>query len=235
MSNLTPASDADLQVGLPTWRWGRDLCAPFVQQLPVSGASICVIGAGGHQSTVCTSDVMTEKLDQLQFDLGEGPRWEVMRTGSAVLCPDVRADAHPHWPVFGAAAGALGVGALFAFPIMMGAVRLGVVDLYRTEAGGLDRDTRRRAIVLARMVAARAVSDAVRTADHPDAVPEQASAALRREVHQATGMILIQLNTTATDAFALLRSYAFTTNRTVAALAHDVVTGLIDFRQVFAE
>ncbi len=235
MSDLGRASGGELQVGLPAWKWGQDLCAPFVEQLPVSGASICVIGVSENQLTVCTSDAVAARLDQMQFDLGEGPRTEVSRTGRPVLCADVRAEPHPQWPVFGAAAAALDVGALFAFPILMGAVQLGVVDLYRDTAGGLDRDTVRHALYLARTAAARSVGAAMRSAEQPDSPEVKRAPALRREVHQATGMILIQLDTTATDAFAVLRAFAFANDRTVAEIAHDVLAGVIDFSQLPSE
>ena len=230
MNDQRPASDKDVQAGLPIWKWGPDLCAAFVEQLPVAGASICVIGVGGIQSAVCTSDAISAHLDQLEFDLGEGPRTEVSRTDQPVLCADVRSDSHREWPVFGAAAVALGVGALFAFPIMMGAVRLGVVGLYRDTAGGLTQKDLRHARFLARMVATKMVDAAVQTAGQSDALDARRPPGMRREVHQATGMILMQLNITATDAFAALRANAFASGRTVDDVAHDVLTGAIDFR-----
>lgn len=231
MSDLRPAPDGVLEVGLPGWRWGPDLCAPFVEQLPVSGASICVIGSGKNQSTVCTSDALSARLDQLQFDLGEGPRAEVIRTGRPVLCADVQNETHPDWPVFGSAAIELGIGALFAFPIMMGAARLGVVDLYRETAGDLEIHTVRHALFLARMVATRTVDVAVRSAALSDVLEVKRSPGLRREVHQATGRIMVQLDTTATDAFAALSAYAFATGRTVDETAHDVLLGNLDLRE----
>jgi AmiR/NasT family two-component response regulator len=64
-------------------------------------------------------------------------------------------------------------------------------------------------------------------------VPEAAgSPTMRREVHQATGMILMQLETTATEAFSLLRAHAFSSGRTVEDVAKDVVARLLDFRQL---
>jgi hypothetical protein len=64
-------------------RWSRsnDLCRPFVDQLPVSGVAISVIGTLARRMTVCSSDTVAAQLEGLQFDLGEGPQWEVMKTG----------------------------------------------------------------------------------------------------------------------------------------------------------
>src|SRR5450755_3611990 len=41
------------------------------------------------------------------------------------------------WPVFAPAAATVGVAATFAFPVQVGGIRLGVLDLYRDTTGGL--------------------------------------------------------------------------------------------------
>ena len=56
----------------------------------------------------------------------------------------------------------------------------------------------------------------------------------RREIHQATGMILAQLELSATDALLLLRGYAFSNGRSVRSVAHDVVARKIDFSTVLS-
>ena len=150
--------------GIPEWEWGEDLCAPFVDLLPVSGASISIFRRGGNSTTVCTSDPLAQRLDAMQFGLGEGPRWVVARTGKPSISADVAHESHPDWPVFGAAIAALDVGALFAFPILTGPVLLGVVDLYRRTPGPLDREATSQALSLARKVAAPAVQEALRSA-----------------------------------------------------------------------
>ena len=86
------------------WSWGNDLCRPFVEQLPVTGASISVIGTLARRMTVCSSDTVAAQLEGLQFDLGEGPQWEVMKTGMPVFSPDLSLQSTSNWPVFGAAA-----------------------------------------------------------------------------------------------------------------------------------
>ncbi len=232
MADAVPAARRLPAWGIPAWEWGDDLCAPFVDLLPVSGASISVFRSSGSHSTVCSSDVTAARLDAMQFELGEGPRWEVARTGSPAISTDAAHDAHPDWPVFGAALAALGVGALFSFPIMTGAVMMGVVDLYRRTPGALGRPATTRLRSLARRVAAPAVREAVRSAglhvsaEHPNA------SALRRVVHQAVGMIFVQLDTTTDEALALLRSHAFSAGRPIEEVARDVVARRLDFRHL---
>ena len=209
----------------------ESLCGLFVDLVPVSGASITVFGRPGGDSTICVSDGIAVELDQLQFDLGEGPRFQAARTGRAVVSEDLRSGVQPEWPVFGGAAARLGVGSVFSFPLLVGSAVLGVADLYRRTPGPLGIDATARARSIARRVAGPAAEHAGRSAKSDE--PESREApALRREVHQATGMILIQLDVSADEAFALLRARAFTSGRTVEDVARDVVQRRLDFREL---
>lgn len=209
--------------------WGDDLCAPFVHLLPVTGASISVFGLPGRRLALCSSDALAARLEELQFDLGDGPDWFVVRTGREVISSEVTNDSHPGWPVFAAEMAALNVAAIFALPVKLGAVTVGVVNLYRTTPGILDTRALSKARSLARTVAAPAVRAAVRSANDDTTLENRAGPAIRREVHQAIGMILIQLETTATEAFSLLRAHAFARGRTVEDVANDVVARRLDF------
>lgn len=207
-----------------------DLYSPFLSALPVAGATIAVMVASGARVTLCSSDSVAARLDELQFELGEGPQWSAASTGTAVMIPDAASDAHDEWPVFGAALAPLDVGAVFSIPIKMGAVILGVVTLYSTEPRELTPVQEDTALAIASAIAGAAAQEALRLAGDETPVGESSgSQASRREVHQATGIILVQLNTTATVAYSRLQAYAFAQGRTVQAVAHDVVAGVITF------
>lgn len=209
-----------------------DLCAVFLATLPISGASIAVVAQSGARLTICSSDALSARVDELQFELGEGPQWEVARTGDLVVIQDVAADTHDRWPVFGAAISALPIGSLFGVPMRMGAVTLGVATLYSATPRELTRDEQVTALAIASAIAGPAAQQALRaTADETSPSGVGSSTALRREVHQATGIILVQLNTTATVAYSRLQAYAFANGRTVQAVAHDVVAGSLTFEE----
>ncbi|MEP6481452.1 MAG: GAF and ANTAR domain-containing protein [Rhodoglobus sp.] len=203
------------------------LCGLFVDSLPVTGASISVFDEAGRQSTICSSDSRATRLDELQLEMGIGPRWEVLRTGKQVVAPDLP-HSNPSWSSFAAAAVDLGVGALFAFPMSVGAVTVGVVELHSTAAGMLNHGDISIAQRLTSGVTWRAVHLGLRSTREAS-IADSRAPALRREVHQATGMILVQLGVGATEAFARLRAYAFATGRPVQDVAHDVVTWKLDF------
>jgi hypothetical protein len=204
-------------------------CHPFLTALPITGASVTVISSTGAQSTLCSSDTIAARIDELQFELGEGPQWLAARSGNVVVIPEVAADSHHGWPIFGAAIRELPVGAIFCVPMKMGAVTLGAATLYRDRPGELTQDQQNSALAIASAIASSAAQRAMWSATD-DAPPESAAnPALRREVHQATGMILVQLDTTATIAYSRLQAYAFANGRTVQSVAHDVVTGTLTF------
>jgi GAF domain-containing protein len=207
----------------------HDLCRPFLDALPINGASLTVIASSGIQISLCSSDSVAARIDELHFELGEGPQWEATRSGQIVVIPDVRLDGHDSWPIFGAALTQISVGALSCVPLRMGAVTVGVATLYSDEPGELNYEQRTTAFAIASAIAGSAVERAMVSAGHDTGLETVSAPALRREVHQATGMILVQLNTTATIAYSRLQAYAFANGRTVQAVARDVVAGALTF------
>lgn len=207
----------------------QKLCLPFVARLPIDGASISVLATSGRRVSLGASDAIAARIDELQFELGEGPQWESFRSGTRILLPDTLGVVHAAWPLFGTALAELDVAALFTFPLVMGAVSVGAVSLHRSTPGDMvDRDLI-FAAEMAVAVTGLAVNLALRSANG-DAAPESPlSPAMRREVHQATGMMVVQLETTATNAYSRLQGHAFSTGRTVQEVAHEVVTRTLRF------
>jgi len=209
-----------------------DLCRPFLAVAPVTGASVSVL-TGSHQATMCSSDPTAARLDEMQFDLGEGPCWEAMQTRRPVLAPDLRSEHHVMWPVFMNAirGDALNpsVEAIFAFPLAVGSLDIGAIDLYSSSPVDITTlqvtNVMELAGVTAWQVLRRILVDGAIGVDEEDGLAFTS----RREVHQATGMILAQLGLNAADAALLLRAHAFSTDRSVRDVANDVVARRIDF------
>src|SRR5260370_26718649 len=84
------------------------------------------------------TDEVSEQLAELQLTLGEGPCRDASDSGGPVLTSDLatRDDAR-RWPVFAPAACQAGAAAIFAFPLRIGAIRSGVLGLYRKWPGPL--------------------------------------------------------------------------------------------------
>lgn len=210
-----------------SWTDGTTLCAPFLSLFPVTGAAVSILvnGAAG-QSTVCASDRTAARLDELQFDLGEGPCWDALATRHPVLVGDFALHGRQSWPAFGEAVGGdaetAGVASLFAFPLVIGSLDIGAVDLYSTTGSQLDdgdvSDASGLADVAAWQVLRRILGDQI----------ENEPGYSRREVHQATGMIIAQLGVSPEEASLLLRAHAFAAERSVREIASDVVARRID-------
>lgn len=208
---------------------GADLCKPFLAQLRISGAAISIFGGAAPETLVCASDPLAARIDELQFDLGEGPRWEALRTRLPVLVPDVH-DTHPYsWPVFSKAVLDTEAAALFVFPLTIGALDLGVVELHRTKPGNLSHTDHAAAVVLAGQTAWQLLRRvlSVNSADTDPAV--EPSLMSRREIHQATGMVLAQAGVSAADALLLLRAHAFANALTLREAADEVLLRRLSF------
>ncbi len=202
------------------------LCARTV---PVSGVGLALMTDEGPAGTVAATDGTALQLEELQFSLGEGPCVDASRTGRPVLQPDVSRTAPARWPAFAAGAEAAGLVAVFAFPLRVGAIRLGVLDLYRTTAGALS---------------AEELADALSFADAATAILLHLQAQIagwdlpaasltlfddRAEVHQATGVVSVQAAVSLQEALLLLRARAFADQRLIGELALDVLNGVVDF------
>jgi len=205
------------------------LCAAFVSDLGVSGASVTVVSYGGRRSTICSSDDTAARAEALQFALGQGPHWDALASRAPVISTDLGSASEERWPLLVVGLGALGIGSIFAFPMLMGAALVGVVDLYCLTPRRVDEEFIARASFAAGRMAMGAVQSAMRSATDATSEESPMAPALRREVHQATGILISQLDISATAAFARLQGQAFVTERPIDDVAHDVVRGRLDF------
>ena len=207
------------------------LCDPFLSVLPVGGAALSVLAGSAGQSTMCASDDTAARLDELQFDLGEGPCWDAMTTRMPVLQPDLAVDGLAVWPLFTHAlqedSAGRDVRAVYAFPLFVGSLDLGAVDLYSASITPLENSQVTDATQLASLAAWQVLRRIL--ADGPGDDLDSPSTYNRREVHQATGMVLAQLNISAADAALLLRAHAFASGRSVAEIANDVIERRLNF------
>ncbi|HKS48964.1 MAG TPA: GAF and ANTAR domain-containing protein [Amycolatopsis sp.] len=213
------------QVALPA-----RLCAECLSVLPVSGAGVALMTAEGPSGVVlAATDQRARQLEELQFTLGEGPCVEASGSGRPVLQPDLVAAGPARWPGFGAAVLEAGVHAIFAFPLRVGAIRVGVLDLYRDTPGHLTTHELAEAVAFAE--AATVVVLHLQDHDRRDGSHAALAGPIdgRAEVHQATGMITIQLGISLAEALLRLRAHAYASGRTVSAIAAEVVNRRMRF------
>src|SRR5580698_5108627 len=115
-----------------------DACVAAVAAVDVTGAWLMAANGeqGGHLMRV--TDKASEVLAELQLTLGEGPGPDATASGGPVLASDLdEMEAVRRWPAFAPAARQAGAAAIFAFPLQFGAIRTGVMSLYRVRSGPL--------------------------------------------------------------------------------------------------
>lgn len=205
------------------------LCRACVRLLPVDGASVSLMTGADHRETLYASDAVIDHIETLQFSLGEGPCFEAFTSGRPVLVADLAADAATAWPVFAAQLAGRPVGAIFAFPLVHGAARIGAMDLYRTGPGLLTRAELAIALQVADIAASALIGP---TATGLGAAWLSALPFHREQVHQATGMLIAEHRIPAAQALALLRGYSFAAGRSVDEVAADLVERRLHPREV---
>jgi hypothetical protein len=207
------------------------LCTVAAEVTEMSGAGIMLMVGNEPHTSICTTGGVSTLIEELQYTLGEGPCVDAYRLGHPVLEPDLGGPGVARWPAFTHPAVAGGARAVFGFPMSVGAVRLGALNLYRDRSGPLTTEQHTDAGILA-AVAGRALIT-MQTGAKPGTLSTELEngSNLRLVVHQATGMVAEQLGITVTEALIRLRAYAFTQDRVLTDIADDVVTGGFRFGQ----
>ncbi|MEY9857837.1 hypothetical protein ABH935_003450 [Catenulispora sp. GAS73] len=210
-------------------------CAAASTALGVDG--LCAAMGTGAGGTVLAfgAQAISAALEDLQFTLGEGPSLEAVATGTPVLVADVAAAAY-RWPAFAGPALDLGVNAVFAFPLRIGAIDLGTLTAHRATAGPLRPGQVTDALALADAVTLTVLHRQFPAGTDPGVGPDDhpgsgwaAPATYRAEVHQATGMVSVQLGVGLAEALARLRAFAFGRDLLLADVAADVVARRLRF------
>jgi hypothetical protein len=179
----------------------------------------------GH--LIWVTDDVSEQLAELQLTLGEGPSLDVAASGGLVLASDL-ADAEygRRWPAFAPAALQVGATAIFAFPLRIGAIRAGVLGLYRKQPGSLSTSQLGDALTFADAATLLMLDGQDQAAGDPGTGPggQPAGLALHRaEIDQATGMLTEQLGVDMADAFVRMRAYAYVNDVRLTDVARDIV------------
>jgi hypothetical protein len=195
----------------------------------VTGAGIMLMSNDLPQGSLCATSEVSARIEDLQYTLGEGPCVDAVQGDRPVLEPDLADPARLRWAAFTGPAVEAGVGAVFGFPLRVGSIRLGALDLYRDRPGPLTDDQHADALVMAD-VAAQAVL--VLQSGQPVGVLAaelEAGSDFHYVVHQAAGMVSAQLETSVAQALIRLRAYAFASGRILSEVADDVVDRRLRF------
>lgn len=206
------------------------LCERCRVAVPADAAAMTLWTPTGPAGLVGAAGEQAHSMEDLQLVTGEGPCSDASTSGRPVLQAHLRRAASIRWPGFGPAALDAGVEAAFAFPLQLGAIRMGVLALYRTQPGDLTDGGLREALgfadaavrVLLHLQDQMPLGDGV----HPvwsDPSHHQA------RIHQASGMVAVQAGVGLAEALLLLRARAYSTERTLTEVAIDVLARTLRF------
>ncbi|MWV58547.1 GAF and ANTAR domain-containing protein [Rathayibacter sp. VKM Ac-2754] len=219
IGELTPAPGGGHERDLDS------LLTSFVTLLPVEDAAASALGRPFDIETLVASSSRAAGLDGAQIDLGEGPSWNAYRTLRPV---SMRVDHDRElWPFFASTLTRVGVCSVLAVPLLVGTLSIGAVSLYSDSAVMLEAEQLRLAANLSTLLARSVVARALDEADSGVAVRDPSLS--RREVHQATGMVIAQTGSTPEEALLTIRVHAYTAGLSVREVAARIVERRLDF------
>jgi GAF domain-containing protein len=233
----------------PDGAWREEPASLFASTAPfcdsavgwsrVDGVCLALLSESpDSRELVFATDALAQRIDELQFTIGGGPCLDSHATGRPKCVTDL---AHEdRWPVFCREAHSFGVGAAFAFPVRLGEQPVGVLELYRRDAGPMTVDEYDAALGCAAAIGAVIGSTYTRWS-HRVADDEELNGATvaaltesdpftRSQVHIAAGVVAEHLGVSVGEALVRLRAYAFARNLRIAEVADDVVNQRFSWR-----
>jgi GAF domain/ANTAR domain len=201
----------------------QQLCAAASGHLPITETAATILSDTGVPAVIAASGRLAQNLEDIQNTAGEGPGVDAYHKRRPILVPAL-AKAWPRWPAYAPAAIDAGAAAVFAFPLQIGAARLGTLTFCTTLPGELTADSIAWALTFADTATTMLLDlQAGSSASLNHAI--DAGAAL----FQAQGMVMAQLQISLADALARIRAHAFGHDRSLADVAADIVARRIEF------
>jgi len=206
--------------------------AEFLHELAVLAARLVggdlscgmIMQPDGKPATVACSDPLAARVDEVQYQLGDGPCLHAVRDGRVVRIEDTAEKAR--WPEFEAQAASHGIRSCLALPLNADGRPVGALNLYAREASAFGAAEARRAENFAEN-ASGALSLAIRLASHAALIEQlRSSLASRGVIDQALGIIMARDHCTQDRAFAILRSASQNSNVKLRDIASAVVTSV---------
>lgn len=175
-------------------------------------------------TTVTSSDDRAARVDEVQYDRGEGPCLTSLDTGEIVSVVDLLED--DRWDEYRGPALAHGVRASLSLPLGNDGDVIGALNIYASRAHAFDADDQRRAAQFA-TEASRALTLALRIAERTEMSAQlQEALASRAVIDQALGIIMAQRRCTADEAFDTLRTVSQNSNVKVRDVAARLVASV---------
>lgn len=193
------------------------------RQEGLEGFAVSRCSQQSYAGVLFASDSRAHQLEVVQETIGEGPGPTAMRDLVPVIVSDLSEQVWAHsWVHFVREAESLGVDCVFAFPVHVGAVLLGLLTVHGDEPVELS-DSKTRTLLL--------LSDTLATVMlAPD--PQSGKSGPpwgdglgtgQAVTHQAVGMVSEQVGVSLEDALLALQGHAFASGASLVEVAEAVV------------
>ncbi|QFZ21598.1 GAF and ANTAR domain-containing protein [Saccharothrix syringae] len=158
-------------------------------------AGIIMVLGKREVSTVAMTDELPGKVDQVQYDTGQGPCLAALYLNKTVSVPDLGNESR--WPAFAARAAAMDVGSMLSFQLFVENDDLGALNLYAPRPHSFDEDSLHVGLLFASH-AAVALAEAQQRESLVQAMHT------RDLIGQAKGILMERHKLTADQAFSVL-------------------------------
>ncbi|MEG8181185.1 ANTAR domain-containing protein [Nocardia terpenica] len=215
---------------------GDQLCTACLHVLPAAEAAITLAMPDDRWEVLGAVGETAVRFSDAQAATGEGPGPDAHDTGmpTRVIDFDV-VSATGRWPLLSRWDRVDLNGAVCSVPLRLGGIRVGFLDLLGADRivhdAAVYNDALQVAAVITTMLLATLTqpTDGSGNGNDADLGPWWDQAASTREIHQATGMIAVQLDCTVAVAYSRLVAHTFTTERTLGEIAAEVVARRLRF------
>jgi GAF domain-containing protein len=205
------------------------ICRGVRSSLLLSGAVVQVITDAREAVVLASSDGASRRLGEIAFEVGEGPCLDAFTMGRPVLMRDLLGEGQFRFPGYVSAISGDGVRAAYAFPLHVGAVRVGVLELYDTRVRTLSSDELSLALIFAQAATDTLLEppkgSSVALLEEPNVEGMAEGVGHWVEIHQAQGMVTVDLDLDLAGALSLMRAHAFSHDLSLLEVARMILAG----------
>ncbi len=214
---------ADLAMSLhdePTLEQTVDRVLEFaLKAVDCSYAGIIFVHREKRVETFAATDPLVARLDEVQFEVGEGPDIEIIEDHRGVVVDDTRTD--PRWPAWSREVADAGVLSMLGTRLHTSESTIGSLNLYDVRRGAFTGEDRDVAHILARhaavaLAASREQTNLWKAID------------ARQLIGQAQGILMERFALDPDQAFGVLRRYSQDRN----VKLHEVAAQLVETRRL---
>jgi transcriptional regulator with GAF, ATPase, and Fis domain len=202
-----------------------------VELTGIDEAGVMIGALPGHLQAVAASTERSYLLELFELQNQDGPCLDAFRGGVTVTAADL-AEEPERWPIFTPRAVSAGFSSVHSIPMRLRNEVIGAVNLLSVGTGVMSQQDARLARALSDIATVAILQQ--RTISDVETINSRLSTALnsRIRIEQAKGVLAERAGTTVDEAFAMIRSYARSRQRSLTGVCDDIVRRVLDVGDV---